>query len=282
MQVYLQFPHAGSGPRSGTGMEWYGTGSGTNTQHVFLRIGTRLVQQAILRLPAGSSQAHPYHHTAQPCLSWQQLQVVQAQTCYRLRGWEVTRNPFLDFQLAAAKHSPTITQHSRGEVRSSCRTELPTQSRSWGAENVFVHVCTHVCVWNIWIDVKLLVCIFKAGEWWAFLESPLNEDTPSLLWYAIWTQIARTCISDIATGQAQNRTRPFFCYLDHYLCTSVHFRMLNSGCTISIWALFYLSHLHPGYSDAYFEEDTLVSTTSLIMFAWDSVPYRSYEGSFFV
>ena len=71
-------------------------------------------------------------------------------------------------------------------------------------------------------------------------------------------------------------------YLDHYLRTSVHFRMLNSGCTISIWALFYLSHLHLGNSDDYFEEDSLVSKTSLIMFAWDSVPYRSYDGSFFV
>ena len=50
----------------------------------------------------------------------------------------------------------------------------------------------------------------------------------------------------------------------------------------SIWALFYLSHLHPENSDAYFKEDSLVSTTSLIMFAWDSVPYRSYDGSFFV
>ena len=71
-------------------------------------------------------------------------------------------------------------------------------------------------------------------------------------------------------------------YLDHYLRTSVHFRMLNSGCTISIWALFYLSHLHLRNSDGYFEEDSLVSKTSMIMFARDSVPYRSYDGSLFV
>jgi len=49
-------------------------------------------------------------------------------------------------------------------------------------------------VWNISIDVKLVPWyILVAGERWAFLESPLNEDTPSLLWYAIWTQIARAC-----------------------------------------------------------------------------------------
>ena len=48
------------------------------------------------------------------------------------------------------------------------------------------------------------------------------------------------------------------------------------------WSLFYLSHLHLENSDDYFEEDSLVSKTSLIMFAWDSVPYRSYDGSFFV
>ena len=76
----------------------------------------------------------------------------------------------------------------------------------------------------------------------------------------------------------------FFCtgYLDGYLRTSVHFRMLNSGCIISIWALFYLSHLHLGNSDDYFEEDSLVSRTGLVLHARDSVPNRSYDGSFFV
>ena len=71
-------------------------------------------------------------------------------------------------------------------------------------------------------------------------------------------------------------------YLVGYLRTSVHFRMLNSGCTISIWALFYLSHLHLGNSDAYFKKDPLVSRTGLVLHARDSVPNRSYDGSFFV
>ena len=35
-------------------------------------------------------------------------------------------------------------------------------------------------------------------------------------------------------------------------------------------------------ADCTYLQDSLVSTTSLIMFALDSVPYRSYEGSFFV
>ena len=67
--------------------------------------------------------------------------------------------------------------------------------------------------------------------------------------------------------------------LDHYLRTSVHFRMLNSGCIISIGALFQLSYLHRGHLAEYVEEDSIVSITNLILLAWDSVPYRSYKGS---
>ena len=59
---------------------------------------------------------------------------------------------------------------------------------------MYIYICVCVCVWNIPIDVKLVPWyILVPGEWWAFLESTLNEDIPSLLWYAIWTQIARTC-----------------------------------------------------------------------------------------
>ena len=71
-------------------------------------------------------------------------------------------------------------------------------------------------------------------------------------------------------------------YLDGYLRTSVHFRMLNSGCIISIWALFHLSYLHLGYLEEYVEEDSLLSRTNLILPAWDSVPHRSYDGSILV
>ena len=155
-----------------------------------------------------------------------------------------------------------------------------------------------VCVWNIWTDVKLLIRIVTAGGQWISFHPLPNEDGGLRLWYRDWSS-RRTCNFDIASGQAQNRTWTFrmdllsarlsqsddyffIGYLDHYLRTSVHFRMLNSGCTISIWALFYLSHLHLGNSDDYFEEDSLVSKTSMIMFARDSVPYRSYDGSLFV
>ena len=58
--------------------------------------------------------------------------------------------------------------------------------------------------------------------------------------------------------------------------------MLNSGWITSIWALFYLSYFHPGNSDDYFEEDSLGSRTDLVMHVRDSVPNRSYDGSFFV
>ena len=71
-------------------------------------------------------------------------------------------------------------------------------------------------------------------------------------------------------------------YLAHYLRTSVHFRMLNSGCISSIWALFRLSYLHLGHPEEYVAEDSLLSKTNLILLAWDSVPYRSYEGSILV
>ena len=66
------------------------------------------------------------------------------------------------------------------------------------------------------------------------------------------------------------------------LTTSVHFRMLNSGCIISIWALFRLSYLHLGHHEEYVEEDSLASITNLILLEWDSVPDRSYEGSILV
>ena len=50
---------------------------------------------------------------------------------------------------------------------------------------------------------------------------------------------------------------------------SVHFRIQR--CTIDelfrIWSLFYLSHLHRGNSDDYFEEDSLGSKTGLVLHA---------------
>ena len=61
--------------------------------------------------------------------------------------------------------------------------------------------------------------------------------------------------------------------------------MLNSGCIISIGALFQSSYLHRGHPAEYVEEDSLASITNLILLAWDSVPYRSYKdykGSFLV
>ena len=74
-----------------------------------------------------------------------------------------------------------------------------------------------------------------------------------------------------------------FCgYLDRYLCASVHFRMLNSGCIISIGALFQPSYLHRGHPAEYIEEDSLASITHLFLLEWDSVPDRSYKGSILV
>ena len=49
-----------------------------------------------------------------------------------------------------------------------------------------------------------------------------------------------------------------------------------------IWSLFYLSYFHPGNYDDYFAEDSLGSRTGLVLHVRDSVPNRSYDGSFFV
>jgi hypothetical protein len=66
----------------GTGMERYGTDrNATPAQHChhaahlyqYSQFGARIAQQAILRLPAGSSQAHLYNQTPQLCHSLQQL-----------------------------------------------------------------------------------------------------------------------------------------------------------------------------------------------------------------
>ena len=56
-------------------------------------------------------------------------------------------------------------------------------SRTW---------CFSVCVKHLNRCKTCTLIYLSAGEWWAFLEPPLNEDTPNFLWYAIWTQIART------------------------------------------------------------------------------------------
>ena len=58
--------------------------------------------------------------------------------------------------------------------------------------------------------------------------------------------------------------------------------MLNSGCIISIWALFRLSYLHLGHHEEYVEEDSLASITNPILLEWDSVPDRSHDGSILV
>ena len=69
----------------GSGLERYGTGSGTkrptpaqhchHAAHLYQnsQFGARIAQQAILRLPAGSSHAHLYNQTPQLCHSLQQL-----------------------------------------------------------------------------------------------------------------------------------------------------------------------------------------------------------------
>ena len=131
--VYVRTCHvftSGSGvvhgwSRSGTGMERYGTGSGTkrptpaqhchHAAHLYQnsQFGARIAQQAILRLPAGSSQAHLYNQTPQLCHSLQHFKWCRHKPATGWEGGRVTSNPFLDCQLAATKHIPTITQQSR-------------------------------------------------------------------------------------------------------------------------------------------------------------------------
>ena len=86
---------------------------------------------------------------------------------------------------------------------------------------------SEACVWNIWKDVKLLthtlivmigfflfwicrryICL-DAGEWWAMMKSPLNEDASSfaVIWRrdAFVTYLPFSISLSMATGQAKNR-----------------------------------------------------------------------------
>ena len=153
-----------------------------------------------------------------------------------------------------------------------------------------------VCVWNVWIDVKLL-SYFVVFNLVAGASGPSYLPDATKLWYdggrVNWSF---TCTCDSFFGLrewhgakprtparlSQSDDYSFIGYLDRYLCASVHFWMLNSGCIISIWALFHLSYLHLGHPEEYVEEDSLLSRTNLILLAWDSVPNRSYDGSFLV
>ena len=117
--------HGWSG--SGTGMERYGTGSGTkrptpaqlchHEAHLYQnwQCGARVAQQAILRLldcqlATAKRISTIKHHSCATAGS-------NCKWCRRkpATGWEggrVTSNPFLDCQLTTAKHIPTITQQT--------------------------------------------------------------------------------------------------------------------------------------------------------------------------
>ena len=70
---------------------------------------------------------------------------------------------------------------------------------------------------------------------------------------------------------SQSDDYSFTGYLDRYLGTSVHFRMLNSGWVTSLWSLFSFSYFYPGNSDDYFAEDSLGSRSRLVVHVRDSV-----------
>ena len=90
------------------------------TQHIFVR-----------RPPAGSSQAHPYHHsTAAP------------QRAALVRGADL---PQVE-RREGHKQSILRLPASRSEAHPYHHTTQPTQSRGLGIVNVFLHVCAHVCM----------------------------------------------------------------------------------------------------------------------------------------
>jgi len=57
----------------GPGLERVWNRVWNETAHSSTQFGARVAQQAVLRLPAGSSQVHLYYQTAQLCHSGQQL-----------------------------------------------------------------------------------------------------------------------------------------------------------------------------------------------------------------
>ena len=176
----------------------------------------------------------------------------------------------------------------------------------------YVRVSECVCVWNIWIDVKLLIRIVTAGGRSVMVSLlptktlTIDGDTrlgqsgvPALLWSPVVQGLLRIFIfilqSLLVNGiRLSLQPDPHFwlrvrlpqsalwIYSTGSSFSPFQNSLLHHWWVFRRWSLFYLSRLHLENSDDYFEEDSLVSKTSLIMFAWDSVPYRSYDGSIFV
>ena len=62
-------------------------------------------------------------------------------------------------------------------------------------------------------------------------ESPLNEDTPSLLWYAIWTQIARTCTRYSNPPSLEPASRFHrFCFNQFYIFNYGWYELAQLSC----------------------------------------------------
>ena len=169
----------------------------------------------------------------------------------------------------------------------------------------------HVCVWNIWTDVKLLIRIVTAGGRSVLVSLlptktlTIDGDTrlgqsgvPALLWSPVVQGLLRIyfILQSLLVNGIRLSLQPDICFRLRVPLPQSALWIYSTGSCFSPfqnsllhhwwvfrrWSLFYLSHLHLENSDDYFEEDSLVSKTSLFMFARDSVPYRSYDGSFFV
>ena len=163
---------------------------------------------------------------------------------------------------------------------------------------IYVYLCACVCVWNIWTDVKLLLFFSFAGGGSRVQSLPPTKTLWFPWWYMAWSAM-RTCHFPIffvdgirpslqpdtwffAARLSQSDDYFYFGYVDRYLYTSVHFRMLSSGWVTSLWSLFSFSYFYPGNSDDHFEEDSLGSRSCLVVHVRDSVPNWPDDGSFLV
>ena len=177
----------------------------------------------------------------------------------------------------------------------SARTRFPV---FWEAarrdSKLQLQVCARarVCVWNIWIDVKLLSCFFKAGGM-----RLSRKRMPTKLCVTVEAQSDQLCVPAISTMTLVllqwHGAKPIipktilhrlrFCTVFAiWFYSDFHTTGLSSSPSQNAELWMYLFNLGFISPFLFTSEDSLLSITSLILLAWDSVPYRSYEGSILV
>ena len=174
----------------------------------------------------------------------------------------------------------------------------------WKPMYIYISLSLSLCVWNVWIDVKLptfLCCSFWLSNLAAGRLEPICLSSPTKLWhFGGWVVWSTTCTC-IFTSYGMGLSREplpailYGCrnlmvnflpgYLDRYLGTSVQHSELRAWITIGnlwygLWLHFVVDVFLHAYSDEYIFEDPFRSQFSLVLHEWDSVPDGSLCWSF--